>query len=76
MRAIALYNRQGERLLTLREAERKGYGSAYMLKQRIRRRQLPACKCGHLWLVPEAALPRPVRRRSTRKSQKRRPRGH
>jgi len=70
MRAIALYNRQGERLLTLREAEQKGYGSAYMLKQRIRRGQLPAYKFGYLWVVPEAALPRPVRRRSPRKADK------
>ena len=63
MRAIALYNRQGQRLLTLREAEQKGYGSAYMLKQRIRRKQLPACKCGHLWLVLEASLSRATKRR-------------
>ena len=72
MRVIALYNRQGQRLLTLREAEQKGYGSAYMLKQRIRRRQLPAYKCGHLWLVLEKALPRPVRQRTAhqRRSQR------
>lgn len=74
MRAISLYNRQGQRLLTLREAEQKGYGPVITLKQRIRRRQLPACKVGPLWLVPEAALPRPVRRRSAHR--KRRPRAH
>lgn len=63
MRAIALYNHQGQRLLTLREAAQKGYGSAYMLKQRIRRRQLRACKVGPLWLVPEKALGRSTKRR-------------
>jgi hypothetical protein len=63
MRTIALYNREGKRLLTLREAEAKGYGSSEMLKKRIRRGQLPACKLGSLWLVLEVALPRPKRQR-------------
>ena len=74
MRITALYNRQGQRLLTLREAEQKGYGPVVTLKQRIRRRLLPAYKVGPLWLVPEVALPRPVRRRAA--SRKRRPRAH
>lgn len=71
MRTIALYNRQGQRLLTLREAEQKGYGSIYALKQRIRRGQLRAFKIGPLWLVPEKVLPRPVHRRSDRKRHSR-----
>lgn len=76
MRTIALYNREGKRLLTLKEAEKKGYGSVDALKWRIHRGQLPAYKVGSLWLVEESALPRPVGRRSTRKSQKRRQHGH
>ena len=76
MRGIALYNRQSQRLLTLREAEQKGYGPVITLKQRIRRRQLPAYKVSYLWLVLEASLSRPARRYSTRKSQKRRPHTH
>jgi hypothetical protein len=74
MRTIALYNRQGQRLLTLREAEQKGHGSVEALKQRIRRGQLPAYKVGQVWLVPEKALPRPVRRRAPRRGQRRRQR--
>jgi hypothetical protein len=73
MQTIALYNRQGQRLLTLREAEQKGYGSAYMLKQRIRRGQLRAFKVGPLWLVPEATLSRASRRRSPRQKRKHHP---
>lgn len=61
MRAIALYNREGKRLLTLKQAETKGYGSSEMLKKRIRRQQLPACKLGSLWLVLEASLIRPTK---------------
>ena len=61
MRAIALYNRDGKRLLTLKQAAAKGYGSSEMLKKRIRRQQLPASKLGSLWLVLEVALARPKR---------------
>lgn len=67
MQTIALYNRQSQRLLTLREAEQKGYGPVITLKQRIRRGQLPAYKASYLWLVLEVALSRASRRRSPRK---------
>ena len=66
MRPIALYNRKGERLLTLKEAERRGYGSVDALKQRIFRGTVRAHKVGQLLLVPEVSLPRPVRRRKAR----------
>ena len=71
MRTIALYNRQGQRLLTLREAEQKGHGSAYMLRKRITRGHLPAYNVSYLWLVPKDALPRPVRRLPPRKNRRR-----
>ena len=66
MRTIALYNWQGQRLLTLREAEQKGYSPVITLKQRIRRGQLPAYKVSYLWLVPEVALTRATKRRKAR----------
>ena len=71
MRTIALYNREGKRLLTLKQAAAKGYGSNEMLKKRIRRQQLPACKLGSLWLIMEDTFPYRSRRRSPRKSHKR-----
>ncbi len=71
MQTIALYTRQGQRLLTLKEAEEKGYGSAEALKQRIHRQQLPAYKVGPVWLVRENTLPRPVRWRSLRQRRRR-----
>lgn len=55
-RTIALYNRKGERLLTLREAEAKGHGSVITLKQRIRRNQVKGYKAGTLWLVRQKDL--------------------
>ena len=61
MRTIALFNRQGQRLLTLREAQEKGYGSVYTLKQRIRRGQIQGYKAGPLWLIQKDALPRSAR---------------
>ena len=67
MRTIALYNQEGKRLLTLRQAENKGYGSIEMLKKRIKRGQLPAFKLGSLWLVLGVSLARPKRKgRTTR----------
>ena len=71
MQIIALYNRAGKRLLTLQEAEKKGYGSADTLRQLINRGGLKAYKVGNLWLVLEASLPRPTRRRRTPKRKKR-----
>ena len=67
MRAIALYNREGKRLLTLKQAENRGYGSSERLKKRIQRQQLPAGKLGPLWLVLELSLHKghPRRRRSS-----------
>ena len=59
MRTIALYNRQAQRLLTLKEAQDKGYGLVSTLKLRIHRQQLPAHKVGQLWLVREKDLTRP-----------------
>ncbi len=47
-KTIALYNWQGQRLLTLKEAEKKGYGSAYRLKKRLNRGLLPGYKIGHV----------------------------
>ena len=66
MRTIALYNRQGQRILTLKQAEHKGYGSVWTLKQRIRRTLLAASKAGPLWLVREIDLSRPTGPRSRR----------
>ena len=63
MRTIALYNRQAQRLLTLKEAQEKGYGLASTLKLRIHRQQLPAHKVGQLWLVLEKSLTRTPARR-------------
>ena len=71
MLSITLYTHQRKRLLTLKEAEQKGYGSVYTLKQRIRRNQLKGHKVGPLWLVPEASLSRPTERRRTPKGKKR-----
>jgi hypothetical protein len=59
MRTIPLYNRQGQRLLTLKEAENKGYGSVFTLKKRLNRGQLRGYKIGPLWLILEASLARP-----------------
>ena len=69
MREIALYNRHGQRLLTLRQAQDKGYGLVSTLKLRIHRKQLSAYKVGQLWLVREKSLTRP---RPTAKSRKHR----
>ena len=63
MRTIALYTRQGQRLLTLKEAENKGYGSVYTLKKRLNRGLLQGYKVGPLWLVPEASLLHSPKRR-------------
>ncbi len=73
MRIIALYNREGQRLLTLKEAENKGYGSVYTLKQRIRRGRLKGYKIGPLWLVMEASLIRPSKRHSRSRQRRQRP---
>ena len=71
MQPILLYNRSGKRLLTLKEAEKKGYGSPDALKQRIRREGIKFYKVGNLLLVLEASLPRSARRnRKTRKTPK------
>ena len=56
MPTIALYNRHGQRLLTLQDAQEKGHGSAVTLKQRIRRGQISGYKVGPLWLVREDVL--------------------
>ena len=69
MRTIALYNRQGKHLITLKEAQQKGYGTAYTLKQRIRRGHLKGYKVAHLWVVLQDALPRPAKRRATTKKR-------
>ena len=66
MREIALYNLHGQRLLTLRQAQDKGYGLISTLKLRIHRRQLPAHKMGQLWLVLEKSLTRPCQRPTTK----------
>ena len=71
MQTIALYNRAGKRLLTLQEAEKKGHGSADTLRQHINRGGLKAYKVSNLWLVLEASLPRPTRRRRTPGRKKR-----
>ena len=63
MRPIALYNRKGQRLLTLKEAEKKGYGSVDAFKQRIGRGRVKAYKVGRLLLVVEDSLSGPARRR-------------
>ena len=63
MRSIALYNKGGQRLLTLKEAEQKGYGSPDALRQRIHRERIKAYKVGQLLLVQESSLPRPAKRR-------------
>lgn len=65
MRTIALYNRAGQRLLPLKEAHAKGYGSIISLKQRIHRHQIPGYKIGPVWLVRQQDLRRPTHRRST-----------
>jgi len=74
MRSIALYNRNGQRLLTLKEAEQKGYGSPDALKQRIHRNQVKAYKMGNLWLVLATSISRPKRQRKARTTQRRKPR--
>ena len=61
--SIALYNRKGERLISLKDAEIKGYGSVITIKQRIRRGQIIGYKIGPLWLVLQQSLPRPAKRR-------------
>jgi len=63
MRSIALYNKGGQRLLTLKEAKQKGYGSPDALRQRIHRERIKAYKVGQLLLVQESSLPRPAKRR-------------
>lgn len=72
MRPIALYNRQGQRLLTLREAQEKGYGLPATLRKRIHSGTLRAYKVGQVSLVPEKALTRPKRRRPTTTRRRRR----
>ena len=69
MQTIPLYTRQGKRLLTLQEAQDKGYGTVYTLKQRIRRGHLKGYKVAHLWLVRQDALSRPAKRRPTIKKR-------
>ncbi len=69
MRTIALYNRQGQRLLTLREAQKKGYGLISTLRKRIHRRKLRVYKVGQVSLVPERDL---TRQRPATKGRKRR----
>lgn len=64
MRSIALYNRKGQRLLTLKEAEQKGYGSVDGFKKRINRGRVKAYKVGRLLLVAEDTLSRPVGRKA------------
>ena len=71
MQSIALYTREGQRLLTLKEAQEKGYGSTDALKWRIHRQQLPAHKVGPVWPVREKALARPARRRLPGNGRKR-----
>lgn len=71
MRSIALYNRQGQRLLTLREAQDRGYGLVGTLRKRIHSGTLRAYKVGQASLVLEKALKRRRRRR-----QATRGRGH
>ncbi len=70
MRTIALYNRQGQRLLTLREAQKKGYGLISTLRKRIHRRKLHVYKVGQVSLVPEKDLTR--QRPGTKGRKKRR----
>ena len=69
MQTIPLYTRQHKRLLTLKEAEDKGYGTVYTLKQHIRRSQLKGYKVAHLWLVRQDALTRPAKRPPTKKKR-------
>ncbi len=72
MRPITIYNRQGQRLLTLKEAEEKGYGSVNTLKQHIWRGKLKGYKIGPVWLILEVSLSRPTnpRRALRRRSKK------
>ncbi len=72
MRNVALYNRQGQRLLTIKEAREKGYGSTDTLRQHLHRGKNRGYKIGQVWLILEASLSRPAkRRRPLRKRSKR-----
>lgn len=64
MRPITLYNRQGQRLLTLNEANHKGYGTTDTLRQHLHREKVKGYKIGQTWLVLEVSLHRPDKRRS------------
>ncbi len=68
MRSVALYNRQGQRLLTLSEAEEKGYGSTDTLRQHLYRGKIKGYKIGQTWLVLEASLHRLLKRQRERKT--------
>ena len=63
MRNVALYTRQGQRLLTLNEAEEKGYGPTDTLRQHLHRGRIKGYKIGQTWLVLEVSLHRPKRQR-------------
>ncbi|MDP2661579.1 MAG: hypothetical protein Q8R28_12700 [Dehalococcoidia bacterium] len=71
MRSIALYNRQGQRLLTLREAQDKGYGLTGTLRKRIHSGTLRAYKAGWASVVLEKDLVRPKRRRGPARGRRR-----
>ena len=71
MRHVALYSRQGQRLLTLTEAEDKGYGPTDTLRQYLHRGKVKGYKVGQTWLVLEASLQRPKRHPTSRQRPKR-----
>ena len=71
MHNVALYTRQGQRLLTLSEAEEKGYGSTDMLRQHLHRGKVKGYKIGQTWLVLEASLHRPKGKARSRQRPKR-----
>lgn len=71
MRSIALYNRQGQRLLTLSEAGEKGYGSTDTLRQHLHRGKVKGHKIGQTWLVLEVSLHRPKSHARSRQRPKR-----
>jgi len=64
-KSIALYNHKHERLLTLREAEEKGYGSVITLKQRICRNHIKGYKVGTLWLIRQKDVSRRKKKQSS-----------
>ena len=69
MQSTPIYTRQGKRLLTLKEAQDKGYGLIHTLKQHIRRGKLKGYKVAHIWLVREDKLTRPTKCRPTIKKK-------